>query len=166
MKKIFIAIAVAGFGMSAARADEGKNDKNVSKADQKFMEQTAIAGMSEVALSKVAAEKGTSEKVKTFAQHMIDDHTKAGEELKALAGQKSVTLPVDLDVAHKQAQAKLEKLNGAAFDKEYMKVMKADHEKVVASFKKESKSAGDADLKDWVTKTLPTLQAHLDMTKS
>jgi len=165
MKKIALAVAVFALGLgSLANADEAKN-KPVSKADRKFIEDAAIAGMSEVALSKVALEKGTSDKVKTFAQHMIDDHTKAGDELKTLAGQKSVTLPVDLDVKAKQAQAKLEKLNGEAFDKQYLKVMKSDHEKVVSMFKKESTSKGDADVTGWAGKTLPTLQGHLDMVK-
>lgn len=164
MMKLALAVSVLSFS-SVAFADEAKNDKPVSKADQKFMEDAAIGGMSEVTLSKIAVAKGASDKVKTFAQHMIDDHTKAGDELKTLAQQKSVTLPVDIDAKHKQEEAKLNKLSGEAFDKEYLKAMKADHEKVVSLFKKESTGKGDADVTGWASKTLPTLQGHLDMLK-
>jgi predicted outer membrane protein len=38
---------------------------------------------------------------------MVDDHSKAGEELKALAGQKQVTLPTELDQKHRAVQDKL-----------------------------------------------------------
>ena len=65
---------------------------------------------------------------------MVDDHGKANGELKGLASQKGVTLPAELDAAHKATQAKLAKLSGAAFDRAYMQDMVKDHDKDVAAF--------------------------------
>jgi putative membrane protein len=161
MKTLGLAVAAFGLSTGVARADD--TTKPVSKADEKFMESTARAGMAEVQISKLAVDKAKSDKAKTFAQHMVDDHTKANEELTQLAGQKNVTLPTEIDAEHQKELDKLTKLTGTDFDKEYLKAMRGDHEKVVASFKKASKTAGDADLKQWVKKTLPTLEAHLDM---
>src|SRR6185437_1837064 len=79
------------------------------------------------------------------------------------ASSHNVTLPDDLDAKHKSVMDRLSKLNGAAFDKAYMKNMVSDHKEDVAKFKKESTSGKNADLKAWAGKTLPTLQDHLKM---
>jgi putative membrane protein len=45
----------------------------------------------------------------------------------------------------------------------YVDEMVKDHRKDVAEFKKQSQQAKDPELKSWASKTLPTLQQHLDM---
>lgn len=132
----------------------------LSSADQSFVKEAATGGMAEVDLGQLAASKATNPDVKQFGQRMVDDHGKANDELKSFASQKSITLPTELDAKHKSEHARLEKLSGDAFDRAYMSSMVEDHNKDVAAFERESKSAKDPDLKAWVTKTLPTLQDH------
>ncbi len=71
-------------GKSAGPAGPGR----LSGADTKFVLEAANGGMAEVSLGKLAAEKATSPDVKQFGQRMADDHSKANEELKALASQE------------------------------------------------------------------------------
>jgi putative membrane protein len=137
-------------------------------ADQKFVMTAARGGELEVAVGKVAAEKATSEDVKKFGQMMVDDHSKANEELKTLAESKKI----DLTKASAQAQKagerisqKFSKLEGAEFDKAYMALMVKDHEQDTKEFEKQSKDGDDADIKAFAAKTLPTLQHHLEMAK-
>ena len=137
----------------------------LAPADQAFVKEAAIGGMAEVDFGQLAASKATNSDVKQFGQRMVDDHGKANDELKSWASQKSVTLPTELDAKHKSEHTRLEKLSGDAFDRAYMSLMVEDHNKDVAAFERESKSAKDADLKAWVTKTLPTLQEHQKMAK-
>lgn len=115
----------------------------------------------EVELGQVAVQKGNSDEVKQFGQRVVDDHSKANDQLKSLAEQKGVTLPTDLDAKNKAIQDKLCGLSGEQFDKMYMQHMVMDHKKDIAEFKKESTNAKDSDLKNWVSQTLPTLQDHL-----
>jgi putative membrane protein len=137
-----------------------KEASGLAAGDQAFAKEAAIGGMAEVDLGQLAASKASSPDVKQFGQRMVDDHGKANDELKSWASQKSVNLPTELDAKHKAEHAKLEKLSGDAFDRAYMTSMVADHNKDVAEFQRQSKSAKDPDLKAWVTKTLPTLQDH------
>ena len=139
---------------------ESKAASGVAAADQAFVKEAAIGGMAEVDLGQLAASKASNPDVKQFGQRMVDDHGKANDELKSWASQKSVNLPTELDAKHKAEHAKLEKLSGDAFDRAYMTSMVADHNKDVAEFQKQSKSAKDPDLKAWAAKTLPTLQDH------
>lgn len=134
----------------------------LSKTDKKAMMDMAIANMAEVETGKLALSKSQNAEVKTYAQQMIDDHGKALSELQTLAQQKGVTLPTELDAKHKAMAAKLEKLSGDAFDKEYMKQAGLnDHKATHAKLQKISKNAKDPDVKGAATKTLPVVEQHL-----
>jgi len=134
---------------------------HTASGDSAFAMKAAQANIAEVELGKLALQKAMRDEVKQFAQMMVDDHSKALDELKGLPGSKNVTLPTGLDAEHKKLSDRLSKLSGAAFDREYMQAMVDGHKKVAAEFRKESQSGSDSDLKAWEGKTLPTVEAHL-----
>jgi putative membrane protein len=140
--------------------------KMMKSADTKFATDAAQGGMAEVQLGQLAAQKASNADVKAFGQHMIDDHTKANDELKSVAEKEGMTLPTSLDPKDQALMSKLQNLSGPAFDKAYMKAMVSDHEKDVKEFQKEANDGKDPQLKDFASKTLPVLQSHLDMAKS
>jgi putative membrane protein len=129
--------------------------------DSSFDMKAAQANMEEVELGKLAQQKAMSDDVKKFGQMMVEDHTKALDDLKSAAASKNVTWPTTLDAEHKKLSDKLSKLSGAAFDREYMQAMVDGHKKVAADLRKESQSGSDSELKAWAGKTLPTVEAHL-----
>lgn len=122
--------------------------------------------MEEVELGKLASTKAADKEVKDFGSKMVADHTKANDELKALAAKKSVTLPTEPTAKQKSDKEELSKLAGAEFDKKYVEMMVEDHEKDVAEFQKQADGATDADVKAFAAKTLPTLKSHLEMIKA
>jgi putative membrane protein len=134
---------------------------HAASSDTAFVTKIAQVGIAEVELGKLANEKAMRDEVKKFGQRMVDDHTKAGDELKALAMKKDITWPADTDAEHKSLHDRLSKMSGAAFDRAYMQAMADGHRKVANEFRKEIKSAKDADVKAWAEKTLPTIEAHL-----
>ena len=140
---------------------KGEMSGNVPAADKKFMREAAEGGLAEVELGKLATEKASSEEVKKFGQRMVDDHSKANEELKQLASSKNVNLPNEVSAKDKMTKERLSKLSGESFDRAYMQDMVKDHKKDVADFSRESKSAKDTDVKQFASKTLPTLKDHL-----
>ncbi|MBC7453905.1 MAG: DUF4142 domain-containing protein [Massilia sp.] len=138
----------------------------LNKADQKIVMNMAIANMAEVEAGKMAIEKTQNAQVKTFAQKMVDEHSKALGEVTALAQSKGVTLPTTVDAPHKAMAAKLNKLSGEAFDRAYMAdAGVTDHTKVHAKLKGFEKKAKDADVKALASKMLPTVGEHLQMAK-
>jgi len=134
--------------------------------DQKFVEEAASGGMAEVEAGKLAQSKASAAPVKAFAQQMVADHTKANDQLKQIALGKGITLPTAPDRSHSRDLEKAGKLQGADFDREYMKMMVADHKKTVSLFEKEAKSGKDAELKSFASTMLPDLQKHLQMAQS
>ncbi len=163
--KLQKSLTALAFGSIAFAQDHSKMDhgKMTAAADSKFAMEAASGGMTEVALGKMATEKGSSQAVKDFGQKMVDDHTKANDELKTIAAGKNMTLPSAPNAKDQAVIDKMSKLSGAAFDKAYVKDMVADHNKDVAAFTKEADSGSDSDIKGFAGKTLPTLKEHQKM---
>jgi len=132
-------------------------------SDMKFASEAAMGGMAEVQLGQLAAQKGASDEVRQFGQRMVDDHTKANQDLMQVASGKGMALPTTLDAKHQADISKLSALSGDKFDKAYVDMMLKDHKKDVGDFQKESTSGADTDIKSFATRTLPTLQDHLQM---
>jgi putative membrane protein len=149
---------------SNSNAATGAGDTSaLSSADREFMMKAAVGGMAEVELGRMAVQKGANSDVKTFGKRMVDDHSRANEELKQLASQKGVTLPADLDAKNKETMDRLSKLSGAAFDSAYVSEMVKDHIEDIAEFEKETNEGQNSDVKAWAAKTLPMLREHLQM---
>ncbi len=175
--KQYVFTGVVALAMSAAPAfaqttagnpghpDATKTTKSAQASsrgsDQRFIHNAAEGGMAEVELGKLAEQKASSEEVKAFGKRMVDDHSKANDELKSLAQNKNVTLPSALNAKDQALKDKLSKLSGSAFDHAYMSAMVSDHKKDVNEFKHMSTSATDPDVKSFAAKTLPTLEEHL-----
>lgn len=165
---IAAAFAVPAFAQSEAtdKPIATVSSGTLSKGDQKIVSEIAVANMAAVKAAKMAVGKTQNADVKTFAQKVIDDHSKAMDDVMALAQNKGVTLPSDVDAPHKAMEAKLDKLSGAAFDKAYIaNAGVADHTKLHAKLKGFETKAKDPDVKALVDKMLPTVDQHLQMAK-
>lgn len=169
----------------------GTAGAGVSNSDKNFVGDQLSDGMAEIELAKVAKDHAANSDVKQFAQMMIDDHTKAGDELKKIATSNSIPLDTKIDDKHQNLMDKLSKLNGADFDKEYMSAMVDDHQDAVSDLRSrvdENRSATDRltgknpenpaavkpeqsdnrvtmSINDWAANALPTVERHLDRAK-
>lgn len=169
---VALACATAGFAQGQT-PNTTQNQSNANRStvissgseDIEFVLDAAKGGLAEVELGKLAAERAQSDEVKKFAQRMVDDHTKANEQLKQIAERKSIKLPTDVDGKDKALMERLEKLNGPAFDRTYLNAMVNDHVKDVSEFKREASAGRDPQVKSFAESTLPTLEEHLQQAK-
>lgn len=152
-------------GMSGAGAGSAAKKSALSRADTAFVSQAAQNGYAEIETGKLAMEKASNPKVKEFAKQMIDDHTQANEELKALASSKGVEAPDDPSLLQRgKAMVMLKTAEGATFDRRYAESMGVQaHEDNVELFQKAAAEAEDPEVKAYAQKLLPKLQAHLKM---
>ncbi|HEY3919094.1 MAG TPA: DUF4142 domain-containing protein [Stellaceae bacterium] len=135
----------------------------VPAADRSFATKAAAAGTAEISDAQIALKNSSRQDVKDFAQRMVQDHTKAADQLKSIAAGEGVTLPASETSADQKKTDALQKLSGARFDRRYILGQRAAHKQAVALFSKESKSGKDQQLKSFAGQTLPTLQDHLKM---
>jgi putative membrane protein len=163
--------SMGAVGIAAAQTADNNmagtsSGHKLTAADRQFVKKAAQGGMAEVELGQLATEKAASPEVKQFGQRMVDDHTKANDQLKQVASEEGVTVPDKLDAKDAATKARLEKLSGKAFDRAYMHDMVLDHTKDVSEFRMEAKNASDPAVKNFAKETLPTLESHLKEAKS
>jgi putative membrane protein len=135
----------------------------LSRADRQFVEDAVQSGMAELAFGKIAQQRGSHARVKTFGDRMAQDHGQANAELMRLAQAKGVPTPSGLSRSHQSEADKLMALSGAEFDRAYTKLMLDEHKKDVAAFQKAARGAQDTEVKGFAARTLPTLESHLQM---
>lgn len=171
------AVAFVGAGLclglsaqAAEKKEEKKTDKpaasttkspapaTLSDKDKSFMKEAAKGGMMEVDMGKMAQQKGKSPEVKKIGTTMVNDHTKANNELMAIAKKKGVDLSKEKSKSHS--------MKDDNFDKDYINMMVKDHEKDLAAFRAEASNGSDADVKAFASKTSKVIQKHLDMVKA
>ena len=128
-----------------------------------FVREAALGNMAEVELGQLAMSKSANGDVKQFGQRMVTEHSKALDDLKAVALQENFQLPTALDDKHRAVKDRLEKLSGGDFDRAYVKEMVRDHNEDVRVFQEQAQRGTNVAVRDYAARTLPTLQEHLKM---
>lgn len=129
---------------------------------KEFVEKAAKGGMAEVEMGKLAVKNAKDKEVKNFAQMMVDDHTKANNELKKIASKQNITVPTSIGEENNMMLNDLKKKTGAEFDKAYIKHMVDGHKKMLDLFEKASTELKDTELKNYAATNVKTLQMHYD----
>lgn len=140
-------------------------------ADVKLIAHVHHVNGMEMDMGKLAAAKATGG-VRTYGQTLMKDHQDGDKDLVAFAKKKGVaTIPADVppteadkkehaDMMAKMAE--LKKLKGADFDKMFLDMMVAGHDKEIARLDAALPMIKDADLAAKMKDLRPVLQRHAD----
>lgn len=145
-------------------------EMDVNISEKNFFEDVAKANMAEIELGRLAGQKAHHPEVKKFAEMLVEDHTKALDELKSLAAQHTLQPPVEIAEKHRDLKERLSKLQAREFDKEYIQAMVDAHEDTVDKLEpRVNERAGENQFENkinqWAAKTLPTVRQHLEKAK-
>jgi len=147
-------------------AHSAPDDAKKEGGDKHFVMKASASGLAEVNLSTLALRRAANPTVREFAQHMVNDHMRANQQLLNLANKQQIAAAEKMDEKHTTLRDKLAKLEGAEFDREYMEAMVKDHEEAVKLFEKQSKEGQDAALKAAAGELLPRLKKHLEIARN
>ena len=131
--------------------------------DKMFVRKALQGGLTEVQLGQLTLQKSDNSQVKEFAQRMVDDHTKLGEQMKPIAQQLGVGVPDQPSKKDRQLIAKMQALSGSAYDQAYIKDMVKDHKQDLSEFQTEASSGQDQTVKDAATQGSKVIAEHLQM---
>jgi putative membrane protein len=160
---VFAQSTGAGTASTTQSTSKSSAHEKLSHGDRKFIEDAAKGGMFEVQSGQLAQQKASDPAVKEFANRLVQDHTKANDELKQIAQAKGVQMPDKEKWGERREIGKLDKLSGAAFDHEFAMRSVSDHQKDIQEFEKAASKVKDPDVKAWAEKQLPVLREHLAM---
>jgi putative membrane protein len=139
----------------------------LSAQDRSFIRTAMEAGHTEVILGKLAQEKSSNEEIRKFGARMVKDHSKAGEELKAIAARLGYKPPASREAKKKEdVITMLKDLSGDEFNLAYSKTMVKAHQDAVSLFREHAKEDGAPELRQFAQKTLPVLREHLKMART
>ncbi|MCB8838696.1 DUF4142 domain-containing protein [Aurantimonas sp. VKM B-3413] len=153
-------------GTSAMQNDAAPKPapQNVKTAAN-FVPMAAVSNSFEIESSNLALQKSKSQAVHDFAKTMVNDHSAAGDKLKAAVKQSKmdVAVPNGLDARHKQMLNDLQAAPSDSFDAKYIQMQSKAHDEAVALFTAYSKNGEKGPIREFATKTLPTLKQHKQM---
>jgi len=149
----------------------GEKSGKLSDGDVKIIAHLHHVNQMEMEVAKLAQKTGTAA-VKSYAETLERDHQTADKELTTFAKQHHVAMiPADKpqsdadrdDQKNMTSQmARLKTLKGAAFDKEFLNMMVAGHDKELAKIDVSTGAASDPDLQTMLKSIKPVLQRHSD----
>ena len=146
-----------GSGMGAAAAAG-----HLSAADMGFVATAAGTDMYEIQAGQLAVNRATQPQVRNYGQMLVNHHTMSSTELKSIVSAKGAMPAAALPPDKAAKIAQLQKLQGADFDREFIRMTGvADHQVAIAQFEQASRSLADPDLRNFANKTLPVLNQHL-----
>ena len=174
---------VSGWGVVACgvilltQLTSGQAPRGAAPNARQFAEQAMMANTAEIKLGELAERRAQSQAVKEFAQMMVREHTKARNELTQAVKGNDIQAPTQLDAKHQGLYDRLNALNGAEFDREYMAAMVEGHRDVKnmlderanqSSYKPTGTTGNTSEdaalnraVNQWSTNALPTVSKHL-----
>ncbi|HVK96536.1 MAG TPA: DUF4142 domain-containing protein [Flavisolibacter sp.] len=141
---------------------EGTSAAPLNSADSIFVLEQAMGGMMEVEAGNLAQQNAQHQRVKAFGEMMVRDHSQANNELASLAAGRGIRVPDSVSGEHRKHVESLRKMTGKNFDSHYISMMVQDHKKMMEKLENAATTVKDADLQNWITKTLPVVRAHFD----
>jgi putative membrane protein len=163
LARILAGVLFACLTCSAFAQTVSGTPSTASKDDINFMKHTANDGVAEVKLGQLAMDKSSNAGVKNLAQRIVEDHSKANDELRTLAHGKQIMLPPPADAG--PGIDGLKDKDGAKFDRAWTDMIVKSHLKAVALFTNEKRQAQDPDVRNFTNETLPLLNSHLAMAR-
>ncbi len=159
---VFVTAAVSIYPQIDGKAAPAPNSQSEA---QTFVNKAAVTNLFEIDAARKVESKTSDRAYKDFAQMMISDHTKMGDELKKqVSGMSGITIPTSLDQDHQQKLDKLGSESAAQFERDYRQSQIEGHQQAIKLFQEFASSAPgkeDAALKSWAKSSVPTLQKHL-----
>jgi putative membrane protein len=138
----------------------------LAAADRDFVVGMIAGGTAEVELGRLAEEKASNPAGREFAEVLVRDHQKANAELKSIATKYNIDVSnANLD-DHKNDMERMRKLSGPEFDSEYIQMMVDKHEKTVTKLEERANDDDNPEIRQWASRTLPTVRQHLEKAKA
>jgi putative membrane protein len=131
------------------------------------MQKLHMANLEEIKMGKLAQQNGT-DRIKSYAQTLVQDHQAADDQVKQLAQQKHVTLSdtpknPKMQEHEKKMTDRLNSLKGAQFDRAFVDMMSGAHKHLIQMAQGWQSSVQDPDVKNLLGQMMPKLQQHAQM---
>jgi len=156
---IIVVIMAFAIQPSMGQTPTATETQQQSISDNTFVVEAYAGGLAEIEASKQILKRSENDKLKKFAEQMVQDHQSTNIKLKNFAEDNDINLPQI--PANEEDLNKLARLNDQQLEEAYVKMMQNNHDKAVALFEHAAATADlNADLRTLASQTLPVLRMH------
>ena len=153
-------------GQTPTQAQDQPRGRVVPVTPSDFLVVAGSGGMFELVSSRLAESRSNSDAVKKLARQMIDDHTKANQQLAAILARRGQGVSDVLSVPHSAMVRQLDQCPKDKFDHCYVLGQVAAHAEAVAVFEAFAENGQDRELAEFARQQVPALRHHLEMAVS
>ncbi len=155
-------------GQAAGAISDAANSalQRIAGNPQDFLQRAYQDNQTEIQLGQLAQQKGQSQQVKDFGQHLVQGHQTLNDKLTQLASQKGIQLDTKLDTRHQMMVDRLSSLSPADFDKQFINEQVMLHRRDVALYQAAADKNTDPDVKSFAQTSVPALREHLQMAQT
>jgi putative membrane protein len=154
-------------GSGGNNGDTNNWNASLNQQDINFIRETINLNHSEIRMGEILVQRGQTQAIRDYGQMLINDHTAALQELRALAESKggSIVLP-EVPAANQGVLNSLERVSDAGFDERARAAAISAHRAAINRHEREVRSGQDPDVVAWARNQLPVLEAHLQQAQT
>lgn len=153
-----IALALPAHGANQGAQPHSAQHGPLDRQERNFMAEVALTAVAEMRLGRKAMERAEDAAVREYARRMVEAHAAALERLRAIARQKSVTLPATLPPSEADRIGALEETGGNRFDRGYMNAQEETLARTLKFFEASAQELDDPELRAFAADALPVLR--------
>jgi putative membrane protein len=128
--------------------------------DVLFVRYEAQASFYELAIAQLAKTRATRPPIRTYAETLVNDHEAYNGALRELAVSKGIPFPSAMRDSDKKRLDRLTRLQGRAFDTEFVREARRVNGESLRSFRKEAIRSVDPDVRRFVARFLAVDEQH------
>jgi putative membrane protein len=157
-----VAAAVAVAVLAPAAASAAPPPPGVSSQDQNYLMTAAAGDAFEIQGGKIALERSTDPKLRSYARMLIRDHRKSLHETLVMAQRLGVKSVDGRPTKSQSWELKsVARLGGGEFHRWYLLLESHDHKDDIAEARYERDNGTNSEVRESAREELPTLFKHL-----
>jgi putative membrane protein len=162
LKQLLFVSLLTGITLASCTKDEDQ----LNNTDRNFMLNASVSNTAEIDAANLALSISTNAVVRDYAQHMINEHTTAQNDLKTLGTSVDFMINDTLSPVHQANRLHLSKFTGNQFDSAYMHSQINDHEVTMLNFRNEQANGQHRDVRNYADTYMPHLREHTERADS
>jgi putative membrane protein len=150
---------------AAVSAGHHPNDDGLCRQDRRFLVRAHQGNLGEIVGGRLALARSDDTEVRTIAQMLIADHRRLDTDVRRVAQQYDVALPLTPSARQIRALAAVARKSDARFDRAWLRLPEVSHVRTLALIRAELHRGCSADVRALARTAAPVVRHHLAMVR-
>ena len=150
---------------AAVSVEHHPNDDALCRQDRRFLIRAHQGNLAEIVGGRLALARSNDTEVRTIARMLIADHRRLDADVRRVAQQHDVALPLTPSARQIRELAAVARKPDARFDRAWLRLQEASHLRTLALIRAELRRGCSADVRTVARTAAPVVRHHLAMVR-